>query len=327
MINIAILGAGLCGLTVAHKLKPYANVTVFEKARGVGGRMSTKRAEPFYFDQGAQFFTVKTDEFQSFINPMLAQNIVQRWDARFVEFAGKNMISSRVWDKCYPHYVGVPGMNAIAKFLAQDLNIQLNTKIIALQYNNGWNLINDQNLRIGSFDWVISTIPAPQIMEFIPKSFKHYSYLASKHMMGCFSLMLGFHKALPLDFDAALVNDADISWISVNSSKPGRTGDFSLVIHSTNKWAEEHLDDNSEKVMHYLSQETSRIIGKNLEIADHKAIHRWRYANIEKQPTQPMLIDVEQKLVVCGDWCVQGRVESAFVSGLNIANHLLNIIN
>lgn len=137
--------------------------------------------------------------------------------------------------------------------------------------------------------------------------------------------MLGFHKGLSLDFGAALVHDTAISWISVNSSKPGRTGDFSLVVHSTNKWAEEHLDDNSEKVMYYLCRETSRIVENDLEIAGY--IHRCRYANIEKQPIQNILIDVEQKLVVCGNWCIHGRVEAAFVSGLNIVNHLLNIIN
>jgi predicted NAD/FAD-binding protein len=40
MTRIAILGAGVSGLTVANNLKNHAEITIFEKARSVGGRMS-----------------------------------------------------------------------------------------------------------------------------------------------------------------------------------------------------------------------------------------------------------------------------------------------
>ena len=41
-------------------------------------------------------------------------------------------------------------------------------------------------------------------------------------MRACFSLMLGFEKSLPLEFEAAHVTNTDLSWIAVNSHKPGR---------------------------------------------------------------------------------------------------------
>ena len=71
MLTIAIIGAGISGLTAANILKDVAKVTVFEKSRGVGGRIATRRAEPFYFDHGAQFFKARTEDFQSFIKPMI----------------------------------------------------------------------------------------------------------------------------------------------------------------------------------------------------------------------------------------------------------------
>ena len=144
MVNIAIIGGGISGLTVANILRDYANVTIFEKARGVGGRMSTRRTEHFNFDHGAQFFTAKTKEFQSFLDPIIKQDIVQIWNARFVEFEQQNIVHERIWDESYPHYVGVPGMNAIAKYLAQDLDISLNTRIATIKEMNAWHLIDDQ---------------------------------------------------------------------------------------------------------------------------------------------------------------------------------------
>ena len=59
--NIAIIGAGISGLSLANMLKDIANVKVFEKSRGFGGRVATRYSEDFEFDHGAQFFTIKTN--------------------------------------------------------------------------------------------------------------------------------------------------------------------------------------------------------------------------------------------------------------------------
>ena len=51
--NIAIIGAELSGLSLASFLKDHAAISIFEKARGVGGRMSTRYTDDFQFDHGA----------------------------------------------------------------------------------------------------------------------------------------------------------------------------------------------------------------------------------------------------------------------------------
>jgi renalase len=38
-MRIAIIGAGISAITIAKNLKKIAKVSVFEKSRGVGGRM------------------------------------------------------------------------------------------------------------------------------------------------------------------------------------------------------------------------------------------------------------------------------------------------
>jgi predicted NAD/FAD-dependent oxidoreductase len=55
MIKITIIGAGISGLSAAHLLKDYADITLFEKECGVSGRMSTRCAEPYLFDHGKLF--------------------------------------------------------------------------------------------------------------------------------------------------------------------------------------------------------------------------------------------------------------------------------
>ena len=66
--KIAIIGAGFSGIILAQKLKNIGEVKIFEKARGVGGRMASRTKDDFNFDFGAQFFYAKTAEFQEFLD-------------------------------------------------------------------------------------------------------------------------------------------------------------------------------------------------------------------------------------------------------------------
>jgi len=58
-MKIAIIGTGISGITIAQNLKDFANVSLFEKSRGVGGRMASRRSGPYEFDHGAQFLLLK----------------------------------------------------------------------------------------------------------------------------------------------------------------------------------------------------------------------------------------------------------------------------
>lgn len=328
MTKIAIIGAGLSGLTAAKKLKNVADITLFEKSRGVSGRISTRRAEPYQFDHGAQFFKVRSDLFQSFIDPMIEAGVVERWDARFVEIVNGDITQKRQWGADYPHYVGVSGMNAVGKWLSQDLVINCNTRVSNMvKQGNQWSLYDEQDKELGVFDWVISSLPAEQAAVLLPSTSAFDQQLKSVTMKSCFSLMLGFKDDLSLTFDAALVRGVNISWISVNSSKPGRNSDhYCLLVHSTNNWADAHIDDDRVQVLDYLCRQTSDVIGQDVSRADYKAVHGWRFANIDKQNGETHLVDQEACIGVCGDWLIQGRVEAAFISGHELANSLLKVI-
>ena len=85
-MKIAIIGAGISAITIAHNLKDIADVSLFEKSRAVGGRMAVRHSGPYEFDHGAQFFTAKSENFNNFLAPLIKKNVIQQWDARFAEF-------------------------------------------------------------------------------------------------------------------------------------------------------------------------------------------------------------------------------------------------
>lgn len=327
MVKIAVIGAGLGGLIAARLLNNLADVSVFEKARGVGGRMSTRRSEPYFFDHGAQYFTVQSDLFQSFIDPLIARGVIENWKPRCVHLDGAQIVERRknVADELY--YVGVPGMNSVAKFLAKDLSISLNTKITKLEHDIKWNMTDETGRVYNGFDWVISSIPAPQAADLIPQKFKYYKDISRTEMRGCYALMLGFEHSLSLGFDAAHVMNSDLSWIAVNNHKPRRSGAVSLIVHSSEDYADTHIEDDRMDVMRHMVTETSRVLGQDIDCADYKTIHLWRYAKAGlADHIDQILLDDESKLAVCGDWCVGTGVEDAFTSAYNLANKIKELV-
>ena len=314
MATFAVIGAGLAGLIVSRELAQAHEVVVFEKSRGVGGRAATRYAGPFEFDHGAQFFTARTSAFRSFLDSLVSAGVIADWPALFAELQRARIVASRQWSSKHAHYVGVPRMNAVGKKLASGLNIHLNTVVRSLQRNGAqWQLIGDSRQLLGEFDWVIVTAPASQAADLLASS-PIAAPAAKVRMHACYALLLGFDEPLDLPWQAALVHDADISWISVNSSKPGRPASFSLVVHSTNGWANAHVDEDTEAVRRHLADEFCEVSGIDLAGAAFVDVHRWRYANVDQQDGDLYALDADQRLAACGDWFVRGRVEGAFIS-------------
>jgi len=328
MTSIAIIGAGLAGLTAARALSPHAEVTVFEKSKAYGGRIATGYSKPYQFDHGAQYIKARSKAFQQFLQPRGEAGVVKNWDAKFVEIKNRQVTQQRTWDTRFPHYVGVPEMNAIGFYLQEGLDVRLRTHVSNLNFmGRHWYPTDDAGNALGKFDWVIVALPGPQAAQLIPSALKMTKQIKSVKMQSCYAMMLGFEQELALPFDAAIIVDEDISWISINNAKPGRHANFTMLVQSTNPWADAHIDDDDKSVLAHIREQTTEVIGYELTHAKHQALWRWRYANADKQTGERYILDADAQIAVCGDWFIQGRVESAFLSGHAAAGNLLQLLN
>ena len=323
--KIAIVGAGLAGLNLARLLGELADVIVFEKSNKLGGRLSTLNEQGFSFDHGAQFFTAKNPAFQTFVKELEAHHAAEQWNARFVELKFGEIQSERTWDKDFPHYVGSPAMNSIAQYLARNIDIRFNQTITGIKKIKANWLLETANSEIGPFDWLIIAIPVEQANDLLPKNLSPKMMLQDLKMLPCFTLMLGYEIENFFDWDAAFVSDSILSWVSVNSSKPNRGKPLSIIAMSTNEWASQNLSKSDSIIINEMLNELAKISGKTLNEASFIKLKRWRYANASKQEQALEIVDYPLKLAFCGDWCISGRIESAFMSSLNLANKLKNL--
>jgi len=324
MTRIAIIGAGLAGLTLARKLSAAASVTVFDKSRGFGGRMATRQAAPFAFDHGAQYFTARDPAFRTLLEPYLQAGIVRPWEGKAVTLNAAGELEGPTRDL---GFVAAPRMTSLAKAMAEGLDVRLEAEVSRLEHSEGgWWLAMKTGVPAGPFDWVISTAPAPQTQKLMPAGFQDTSRLQNVKMTGCLTAMLGFETPLALPFDAAFVTGSPIGWIAVDSSKPGRDGAFSLLAQSTNEWAESHLEGDPADVQDQLLTALAALLGADVRRHSFASLHRWRYAATPAPLGQPFLLDAARGLAACGDWCLSGRVESAFLSANALADQLLPLL-
>ncbi len=321
--SVAVVGAGLSGLTCARELADGGlEVRVFDKARGPGGRMATRRAGDLRFDHGAQYFTVRDDRFEKAVDSWCRRGIVAPWTGRIVvvddgAVSRENSRTSR--------FVGVPAMNAVCRHLARDLDVSYGTRIESLNRDgDGWVVSDEDGVERGSFDAVVVSAPAPQaavlLRTFSPDL---TARAATVEMAPCWAVMATFPNSLDLGFDGAFVNNSAIRWVARDASKPERPDHESWVIHASSEWSTVHLEMEPDRAAEALVHEFSAALGLEKEAPNHLAAHRWRFALPLEPLPENFLLDANLRLAACGDWCGGPRVEGAFLSGLAAADGIL----
>ncbi len=323
-LRIAIIGAGVAGLTLATRLAGAGHpAVVFDKGRGVGGRTSTRRADDgFRFDHGAQYFTVRDPKFRAFLDRHVPAGAWARWDGRFGSLEGGQLVPET---RTEARYVGIPGMNALCRGLAENLDVRLAAKVASVAGSPGaWTLVVEGGREEGPFDWVVATAPPVQSAALLGGLSPIAAEAAGVAMQACFALLIEGGPGAKLPFDGIRCGDHPVlGWAADDGSKPGREGKATLVVQSSNAWAEAHRDDDHPAIAVALRTAAVEALGLETGETWSESVHRWLHAKPVEPLGRPCLIDREGRLAACGDWCVAGKVEGAFLSGDACASALL----
>ncbi|MCA9116537.1 MAG: FAD-dependent oxidoreductase [Planctomycetaceae bacterium] len=318
--TVAVVGAGIGGLSCARQLRAAGfHVRVFDKGRGTGGRVSVRRTKSgASFDHGAQYFTVRDAAMAQQVERWLAAGVVAPWGCRI------GSLNSGHWTPTKSEtirYVGVPGMTAITKLLAVDMDLELQSRVTTVaREGKGWLLSFEDGKDRGVYDVLILNAPAPQSAGLLEAFPSFAQRIRPAKFASCWAVMLALEAPLDVPWDAAFVNDSSLSWIARNSSKPGRPAQPDCwVLHASPDWSMAHLEDSPDAVTARLLASFWQAVGMPPRQPAFVAAHRWRYAVPEKTLETRCLFDEELRLGVCGDWCGGPRVEGAYLSGLSLA--------
>ena len=316
--TVAIIGAGITGASCAYHFSEHGfNPSVFEKSRGVGGRLATRNIDnKLFFDHGTQYYTTKSSEFALLTEAADEKNDCAEWFPIPAENVGQYNKSM---------FVGTPKMNSFLKPLFANSHLIFNEEIIRINIEgNSWNLLNSDGL-VDKFDIVVSSIPAPQAKILFEDILAGAQLLDTVVMLPCWALMIAFETPLNFEFDIWRSENSNISWLSRNSSKPQRVqSQDSWVCHASPKWSSENIDKSREEVCQAMIGMLADIHGCKLPKTLFEIAHRWRYAQAANILGQPYLTNNNKTLYVAGDWCLGSRVEAGFESGLSVAQSIIS---
>lgn len=320
--SIAVIGGGIAGAAFARAaVEAGADVVVFDKARGLGGRMSTRRATPFAFDHGAQYFTTQGTAFRLEVAHWAQAGTVAPWEARFARIEGGTW---QPHGTDATHWVGTPSMNTPVKQVVEGIPVHRACRIEhARRSGRRWTLVDDSGQDVGTYDAVILATPAAQAAPLLRESPGLATVAASVVVAPCWALMLAFDTPVPTPYDAGTVVGSALQWVARDSSKPGRRappGGETWVLHASPAWSRAHVDDSGEEVQEALLEAFGELPGAAGAPPHHQAhTHRWLYARVEQAVGVGHLWDAEARIGACGDWCLGPRVEEAWTSGRSLA--------
>ena len=298
---------------------------------------------------GAQFFTAKSDRFSQFIAPWLDSGLLQPWCAQVVELTPAtndnqdSIINNREqWNSDQARYISTPKMTSWGRELADNLQftiVSFKTRVAPLtpvkdgSSQQQTELFDEAGNSLGKFDWVICTAPNAQAVELMVDSgFSEQDKILKPEMLACYTLMLGWDniESLPKSlntkslnnksdsaWDVAYVQESIIDRIFVEHNKPNHEQLLpSVTIHASNDWSEAHVDEDVKGIQAQLLAAAQQALNWNVDTAPSQIdCHRWRYAATvidDKDEDLGILVDKARHLIVSGDWCGQGNIESCY---------------
>lgn len=312
--SVIVIGAGMSGLMAAHLLQKHGfKVTVLDKGKGVGGRLATRRMDDAILDHGAQFFTARNPRFLAFVSQWQAQGLIQIWPG--------------LQDGQEPRYIAQQGMTAIAKALAQPLQVLCNTLVerIDLQ-DQGWK-ITDANQQTYQSRFLILTAPLPQIEALLQRSDFQWpaglqAELRPLDYHPCLALLVTLNKPSGIPKPGFLeFQEGPLRWMADNQRKGISPNNPSVTIHAAPELSRSHFDVDETFVAQQLLEAAKPWVPD--AIIQNWQLKKWRYS----QPVQTdvklfRIAHTDPVLLLAGDAFGGPRVEGAALSGLAAADYL-----
>ncbi len=314
MPRVAIIGAGLSGSVLAGRLSQAGIVAdVFEKSRGAGGRLSTRRTDSGRVNHGAGFVHAHDPGFRDFLARQEGMLCLEPESVRIrsgfgVVSQGEGRQTSRF---CHPE-----GMNHLCRNLLVNSSLKTESKVTSVKKKllRGIELYSSE-VSLGFYDWVVTTCPPAQAAEILGGVASFSRAIASQEFLPAWVLVTFPKKEDLPGWDFAEVDDSPIYQIEIQKFADS----VALKATAAVDFSRKYLDSEPEAIESELRLALEAILGRKIE--ESGFCHRWRYARPATRNEEGFYRD--GRVLAIGDWCRNGSSEDAFLSANQAADHML----
>ena len=281
--QVCVVGVGLTGSVVARGLSTNA-VRCFDKSRGAGGRMSTRRTESGVINHGAPSFIASDTTFRAQVDAWVKADLLQ-----------EGLTTPNLFRP-------IAAMNGLIKALHRGLDVTFQMRLIALEKaTTGWRL-RFENGHIHDAENVVLTMPSPQMVELLTASKLQTANVENiRYVPQWVVLIEGAQEQL------------DPERLPPGTQQIYNAG--GLCVHFAPSWSEENLELTAVEVIERLREISPPTI-------QAFSAHRWRFARVKNSIESTYIEHPAGHLWLCGDGFGGEGIEASYLSAISCVNAL-----
>lgn len=312
-MRLAVIGAGLSGLAAANALMRAGHeVVIFEKSRGLGGRLATRRLD------GGGLANHGIPAIDTAPGSGLADTLAAI-DCRTVLSAGEPIPQLPLGQPVVPAL----GVTMAAKRLGEGLTVVRSTRIARLRPSgDGYELGDEQGNGHGWFAGVVVSAPSPQaadLLEGIPAERQRVERLRAVAYDPAIMLIGHVDTA---DVAAALRTGAGPVLRVATLPLAGERA--TVVAHLDPAASGQLLDAASDAEITAAAPAMWDASGFESPCPEWAMVKRWRYATVRDDEARDDLVDVGTGIVLSGDGVCARGLPAVWQSGLDAARRLID---
>jgi predicted NAD/FAD-dependent oxidoreductase len=334
--GILVVGAGVSGLAFAQVLAGTKGpITILERARGVGGRCTTRRIEGQPLDLGPVFLHGRSPAFRQALE-FVPSKALPGWPEE-IRGTGRPC-QPEAFTPGERRFAFAEGLSSFPKWLATGQAIQTEVEVTGLEVAGPCIRLQSQEGPPREADTVVLALAPEQILRLldVSTSFEVAAPLAASTLRALLTLSCSepsltlaalYPAEVPLpSWHVCYPEDSRIlQLVSHDSSKREGPTLRALVFQAHARWSGEHFED--PRWPELLLAEAGRIVGSWAATPLHRHLHRWRFARTDRsgEMAAPLLFHLPggARLGVCGDrFAPGGGVEGAWLSGTALAKRV-----
>jgi renalase len=292
--DFVIIGAGLAGIAIARNLPTNKSFIILDKARGIGGRVATRRLGGHAINHGLEEFRLE--------HPMLKA---------LIKTGVEHQLLANDEDRIIP----LGSLNQWMKHLAEGLNIKKEAEVKSFRKNDDYYEIldKDQNL-LACGKKIIITSPAPQAKQLLINSGFDANFLSPITYSSCVQFLL-----LLKEFISFKPKENDFFYLK----KMDSFSDKNYVYHFEVK--EDFFNDFLQLEKNEIAEKFLNALNISPELVIDSHAHKWRYSQANNHlETADQLRLKAQHIYLAGDYFYDPGINGVMKSVEELIKSLTN---